>query len=185
MAYNESIEETKKITVSVMHGELLTKSLRLEEIDSELAQLESEFLENKKKLEKEKKKIFTEVKNIHKRIPKLLLNELNKASKKKTPRKGMSGGINKKKPVPKKIRLYLDLDKEDLKSRIEISKLLNQKFIEDKLRKGKEIKLDKKVSKLFGYKKGHVIKFNEYQTFIKNIYDNDEEISTNKVVINV
>merc|ERR1711959_529529 len=139
MAYNESIEETKKITVSVMHGELLTKSLRLEEIESELAQLESEFLENKKKLEKEKKKIFTEVKNIHKRIPKLLQNELNKASKKKTPRKGMSGGINKKKPVPKKIRLYLDLDKEDLKSRIEISKLLNQKFIEDKLRKGKEI----------------------------------------------
>lgn len=185
MADNESNEETKKVTVSVMHSELLTKSLRLEEIESELSQLESEYLDNKKKLEKEKKKIFTEVKNIHKKIPKLFQNELNKASKKKTPRKGMSGGINKKKPVPKKIRLYLDLDKEDLKSRIEISKLLNKKFIEDNLRDGKQIKLDKKVGKLFGYKKGHVIKFNEYQTFIKNIYDNDEEISSNKVVIDV
>jgi hypothetical protein len=38
--------------------------------------------------------------------------------------------------------------------------------------------VDKKTAKIFGFKEGHEIKFTEFQTFLKNIYDS---VSKNEV----
>jgi hypothetical protein len=56
--------------------------------------------------------------------------------------------------------------------------LLNNKFKELGLKKGQETILDKKTAKLFGVDEGHVIKFQECQKFLANIYEKENPKST-------
>ena len=82
--------------------------------------------------------------------------------------------------VPKKLRIYLDLKEDELLPRVKVCKLLNAKLSNDGLRDKKVIKLNKKVGKVLGYKKGYEIEFKQFQTWLKEFYNNDEEINNSK-----
>ena len=171
----------KKLTVKEYHLKIFELLSNLDENDKELKNLELEFLENKKKLLLEKKKVKRELNLIEKKLPKLFDNEINKARKQKRNNNGNNkGGIMKPCKVPKKLRIYLDLKEDELLPRVKVCKLLNAKLSNDGLRDKKVIKLNKKVGKVLGYKKGYEIEFKKFQTWLKEFYNNDEEINNSK-----
>lgn len=181
----DTIEESKKkLDVKDYHSKLFECFNELESNDKELKNLELEYIESKKKLLSAKKKIYRDISAIQKKLPKLFTNEINKARKQKRNNNGNNkGGIMKPSKVPKKLRVYLNLKDDELLPRVKVCKLLNAKLTSDGLRdkdNQKVIKLNKKVGKILGYKKGHQIEFTKFQTFLADFYNNDEEIKKEK-----
>ena len=89
------------------------------------------------------------------------------------------GGFNKMAEVPERLREYIGIDKSDLKSRPQVTKLLNQKFSDcnliniDKDDSGKETKmitLDKATAKKLKRQEGSKIRARDIQTFIAQFY---------------
>ena len=179
---SEKIDESKKkLTVKEYHLKIFELLSDMDDNDKQLKDLELEYLDKKKKLLSEKKKIKREFNFIEKKLPKLFDNEINKARKQKRNNNGNNrGGIMKPCKVPKKLRVYLDLKEDELLPRVKVCKLLNAKLSEDGLREKKVIKLNKKVGKVLGYKKGYEIEFKQFQTWLKEFYNNDNE--TNKSI---
>lgn len=184
----EQIDESKKkLDVKDYHLKLFETFSALEKNDKELKNLSLEYNENKKKLQTDRKKLYREINTIEKKLPKLYNNEISKARKQKRNNNGNNkGGIMKPSKVPKKLRVYLDLKEEDLLPRVKVCKLLNQKLTSDGLRNKdnkKIIKLNKKVGKILGYKKGHEIEFKQFHGWLAEIYRNDEEINKEKSIV--
>ena len=181
-----SEESKKKMEVKDYHSKLFEVFSALQDCDKELKNLSLEYNENKKKLENEKKKLHREIVAIEKKLPKLYSNEIAKARKQKRNNNGNNkGGIMKPSKVPKKLRVYLDLKEDDLLPRVKVCKLLNQKLTSDGLRdkdNKKIIKLNKKVGKILGYKKGHEIEFKQFHGWLAEIYRNDDEINKEKSI---
>ena len=143
----------------------LTTDLKKNESEHKLLQ------DNLHKIEKTRSDIIKQLSRIN-----LLLNksieEGIKFGSKKPKRKGTSSsGFNKEGPVPPKLIKYLALDDEIQMSRPKVGSLLYQKFKADNLTTGQNITFDKDTSKFFSKNKDYELNFKQFQTFLKEIYD--------------
>ena len=98
--------------------------------------------------------------------------EVKRVAKEKPKRKGnKDGGFNKETPVPPKLIKYLGLEDGVLMARPKVMSLLNDKFKADGLKNGQTTVLDKNASKSLGKEKDREIKFTEFQSFLKEFYE--------------
>lgn len=171
----EKKEKPKKLT----HEEILNDINKVLESENVL---ESEISELEKTLASKIKLRTTYRKSKNKLIgllPKAYIDGLNKARKEKKKRTNNSkSGILAEHPVPPVLLKFLNLPDSTLLMRPKVFSLLNNKFKELGLKKGQDTILDKKTAKLFGVEEGHVIKFQECQKFLANIYEKANTKST-------
>ena len=125
----------------------------------------------KNELEKKKNDLDKQLHKLLIQLPKVYSDDINKARKEKKPRAPSVNGILKLNPVPPVLIKFLGLNDNELLQRPKVMSLLNEKFKTLGLKQGQTTILDKKTAKIFGLNEGHEIKFTEFQTFLKNIYD--------------
>jgi hypothetical protein len=165
-----SFEETLENNESLL--------LETSEIFNELSELEKDYEKNKKELQARLRKNLKKLKTDSSKFVKMLGAEMKSAKKKKKSSGNSTGGFNKPVPVPKKLCSYLDIDEDEL-PRPAVSKLLNAKFKEKGFRDGKIVTITgSKDAKALGVKKGHVIEFKDFQTFLAKFY-NEESANAN------
>ena len=161
--------------------EELTK--KLDKIQNSIKIVDKEISETEKHL-KVKEKLRNDYERQRNSILKILSkthkDEITKAQKEgKTTRKGnINGGFNKDQPVPEILKRFLGLSPDAVMKRPQVMSLLNSKFTELKLKQGQETKLNKATVKeleLDNSWDGKVIKFTEFQTFLKQFYPSKEE----------
>jgi hypothetical protein len=183
----EMTEVKKKLSIEDYHEAIFKCLEKLDDLDDEINSAKDEYLLRLKQINNSKKKVKRNLKNIKKKIPKSLENAISKAKKEKRQRKGPNnGGFVKVKKVPQKLVDYLGLDDGAELSRPQVVHLINEKFKKDGLRDGKRVLLSKEVAKSFGKKvdkktKKYIIEFSGLQTFVADIYK-EEESSNNLVV---
>ncbi len=98
--------------------------------------------------------------------------EVKRVAKEKPKRKGnKDGGFNKETPVPPKLVKYLGLEDGVHMARPKVMSLLNDKFKADGLKNGQTTVLDKNAAKALGKEKDREIKFTEFQSFLKEFYE--------------
>ena len=156
------------------------ESLLLEtsEIFNELSELEKDYEKNKKELQVRLRKNLKKLKTDSGKFAKMHGTEMKSARKKKRSSGNSTGGFNKPVPVPKKLCSYLEIEEEEL-PRPAVSKILNAKFKEKGFRDGKTVTITgSKDAKALGVKKGHVIEFKDFQTFLAKFY-NEESANAN------
>jgi len=175
----EKKEKPKKLT----HEELLVeinKVLEAETIlENEISELEK-VLASKIKLRATYRRSKTKFIGL---LPKAYQDGLNKARKEKKKRTNSSkSGILAEHPVPPVLQKFLGLPESTLLMRPKVFSLLNNKFKELGLKKGQETILDKKTAKLFGVDEGHVIRFQDCQKFLADIYEKANSKNTEVVL---
>jgi hypothetical protein len=159
---------------------------------NKIIEAEAEFVEKEKEYEKEKKEYYSthkkhirEIETLMKRFEKAFNSEVSKKKQRKTENAG-KGGFNKQTDVPEVLRKFIGIDVDELKSRPEVTKLLNAKFSEAGLMKtkkddnGKEIKviiLDKATAKKLGRKENDEIRNKDIQTFIAQFYRESNKLT--------
>ena len=123
------------------------------------------------------------IEKLNKLMPKAHDDDINKVRKEKKKRKSnIKSGILAEIPVPQILLNYLDLPESSILSRTTVFSLLNKKFSQLKLKNGQETILDKDNAKIFDVPEGYVIKFEQFQTFLANIYEK-ANIKTNEVIL--
>ena len=153
---------------------------------SDLEKLEITFSDKEKLFEKEQKEFYNSKKKINreltlvlKRFDKMYKSQLGKTKKPRNTENAGKGGFNKMKEVPECLREYIGLEKTDIKSRPDVTKLLNQKFRDGNMihvkkdENGKETKiiiLDKATAKKLKRPEGVEIRCRDIQTFIAQFY---------------
>merc|ERR1711903_213465 len=144
----------------------------IDEVDQTLSTLSKKCNDLKKSRDKLDKKFKKEMDSI--------IKELDKNNQKKSKHKKQSGGITEPKPVPQVIKKFLDLEAEVLLTRPKVHSKLHAKFKELGFVEGQTVTLDKKTAKIFGKngKSEYTIKFNEFQTFLKQIYDAEFKLNS-------
>lgn len=180
----ESDEETetttkKKLNAHDLYTELSQRIIKIKEAETSFNEKEAEFEREQKEYKSTHKKHMREIENLMKRFEKAFNQEVSKKKPRKTDNAG-KGGFNKQTEVPEVLRKYIGINSDELKSRPEVTKLLNAKFSEAGLMKtkkddetGKEIKviiLDKSTAKKLGRKDGDEIRNKDIQTFIAQFY---------------
>jgi hypothetical protein len=160
--------------------EELTKKLEglrvdIKEVNKEISELEKQL----KTKEKVRNDYERQCNAIVKVLSKTHNDEVNKAIKAKPKRKGnVNGGFNREQPVPEVLAKFLGLDDGASMARPKVMSALNNKFTELKLKEGQNTTLDKATAKALGLGKegeGKVIKFTEFQSFLKTFYPKKEE----------
>jgi hypothetical protein len=160
--------------------EELTKKLEalrgdIKDVNKEISELEKQ-LKSKEKLRNEHER---QVNAIVKVLSKTHNDEVNKAIKSKPKRKGnVNGGFNREQPVPEVLAKFLGLEDGASMARPKVMSALNNKFTELKLKEGQNTTLDKATAKALGLGKegeNKVIKFTEFQSFLKTFYPKKEE----------
>jgi hypothetical protein len=184
---SESEEETtidekkkqKKLTASELYSEISTRFHNLIEFDTSFTEKEKEFEKEQKEFQTLRKKVIREMEGYLKRFEKAFNSEVGKKKKPRKTENAGKGGFNKQTVVPEILRNFIGINEDELKSRPEITKLLNAKFNEDGLMKtkkddnDKEIKiivLDKATAKKLKRKEGDEIRNKDIQTFIAQFY---------------
>ena len=167
---NEDIkkDKTKKLT----HEELLDEINGMTEseniLESEIIDLQTLLMtkiKERKALAKKKNKLLGLLQKAHN-------DGLNKARKEKKKRTNTSkSGILTEHPIPPILLKFLNLPENTVMMRPKVFSLLHNKFKELGLKKGQEAILDKKTAKLFGVEDGHVIRFQDFQKFLADIYE--------------
>lgn len=158
----------------------LTK--RLDSIQVSIKTVDKDISETEKLL-KVKEKMRNDYERQRNSILKVLSkthnDEVTKARKEKPKRKGnMNGGFNKDQPVPDVLKKFLGLSPDVVMKRPQVMSALNNKFTELGLKKGQETILDKTTVKELELDKsyeGKVIRFVEFQTFLKGFYPTKED----------
>jgi hypothetical protein len=133
--------------------------------------LEKKINENNKLIDKELKQIELN----QKLIPKTLEIKFKEEMKIKKKRENNGKGINEKRPVPAKLRTYLNLDDNVLLARTEVHSLFSDKIIADGLKKDKQIEITPTFSKYFSIDKikaGDTFEPKGVHSILKLIYDN-------------
>jgi hypothetical protein len=97
------------------------------------------------------------------------INKTRKEKKKRT--NNSKSGILAEHPIPPILQKFLNLPENTLLMRPKVFSLLNNKFKELGLKKGQETILDKKTAKLFGVDEGYIIRFQDCQKFLADIYE--------------
>jgi hypothetical protein len=184
---SESEEETttdekkkqKKLTASELYTEISSRFQNLIEFDASFSEKEKEFEKEQKEFQTLRKKVIREMEGYLKRFEKAFNSEVGKKKKPRKTENAGKGGFNKQTVVPEILRNFIGINEDELKSRPEITKLLNAKFNEDGLMKtkkddnDKEIKiivLDKATAKKLKRKEGDEIRNKDIQTFIAQFY---------------
>lgn len=172
-------EKSKKLT----HEEIFLEINKI--LEAEIT-LENEISELEKILISKIKLRSTYRKNRNKYIgllPKAYLDGINKARKEKKKRTSNNkSGILAEHPIPPILLKFLELPENTLLMRPKVFSLLNNKFKELGLKKGQDTILDKKTAKLFGVNEGYVIKFQECQKFLADIYDKANSKTTEVIL---
>ena len=166
MSFNDSLEN---------HDSML---LETGELFNELSELDKDYEKNRKELCTRLRKNLKKLRADSSKFTKSFESELKGAKKKKKGSGNSTGGFNKPVPIPKKLVSYLDLDDSEL-SRPAVAKLLNARFKEREFRDGKTVTISQsKDAKALGVKKGHVIEFSQFQTFLAKFYNEESKPST-------
>jgi hypothetical protein len=176
----EKKEKSKKLT----HDEIITEINNILESESIL---ENEILELEKILTT-KLKLRTNYRRMKNKyiglLPKAYIDGLNKARKEKKKRTNNSkSGILAEHPIPPILLKFLNLPENTLMMRPKVFSLLNNKFKELGLKKGQETIIDKKTAKIFDIEEGHIIKFQDCQKFLADIYDKANNNKVNGITI--
>jgi len=176
-----------KLTSDALFKKIVEQFNALELSESTFLEKEKEFEKEQKEFASARKKTMRELSFYMKRFEKSFKTDIGKKKPRKTENAG-KGGFNKQTEVPQLIRDYIGINKEELLSRPQVTKLLNQKFSEAGLMKvkkddeGKETKyiiLDKSAAKKLKRKEGDEIRLRDIQTFIAHFYKEAHEMSIN------
>jgi len=177
---DEAVEKKTKEKKTKESFEELTKKLEalrsdIKDVNKEISELEKQL----KSREKVRNDYERQCNAIVKVLSKTHTDEVNKAIKSKPKRKGnVNGGFNKEQPVPEVLSKFLGLEDGITMARPKVMSALNNKFTELKLKDGQNTTLDKATAKALGLGKegdGKVIKFTEFQSFLKTFYPKKEE----------
>ena len=178
---NEENQVKVKQTSSDHYDELTSMFGVLNTIESSYNEKRKEFEKLDKEYNSQKKKQLKDIEQFMKKFGKTLNIELLKNTKVRKTGNSGKGGFNKLIPVPSKLREYLALADDIMMTRPQVTRMLNDKFKEEKFRSeenGKVIKItNKKSAKILGCEHNKMIQFNEFQTFIASFY-NEETTST-------
>ena len=171
-------DKQKKLNAHELFNELSKRFALINEADIAFAEKEKELEKEQKEFKANHKKNVKELEALMKRFEKAFNSEFSKKKPRKTENAG-KGGFNKPTDVPEVLRKYIGIDADELKTRPEVTKLLNAKFSEAGLMKTKkdenekEIKiivLDKATAKKLNRKEGDEIRNKDIQTFIAQFY---------------
>jgi hypothetical protein len=178
-------KKIKKLNSEELFNDIVTRFTTLESSDNDFNEKEKAFEKEHKEYQSSRKKSMRELSTIIKRFEKIFKHDMSKKKPRKTEYAG-KGGFNKQVEVPELLRTFIGIDKEELMSRPQVTKLLNQKFTELNLMKtkkdeesGKETKviiLDKATAKKLKRKDGDEIRNRDIQTFIAHFYKEGSEV---------
>jgi hypothetical protein len=175
----KSKEKKMKETFDELSKKLDVLQLNIKTIDKEILEIEKSL--------KSKEKIRNDYERQRNSLLKLLSkthnDEVTKARKEKPKRKGnVNGGFCKEHPVPDVLVKFLELKEgETCLARHQVMSKLSNKFSQMGLKKGQDTTLNKEVVKELELDKSNidrVIKFGEFQTFLKGFYPTKEEKNT-------
>ncbi len=178
-------EKHKKLNAHDLYTELSNRINKISEEEAVFSEKEKEFEKEQKEFKTAHKKNMRDIESLMKRFEKAFNHEISKKKPRKTENAG-KGGFNCPKNVPEILRKYIGIDKDELKTRPEITKLLNAKFTESDLMKikkddnGKEIKviiLDKITAKKLKREENEEIRNKDIQVFIAEFYRENAEQS--------
>jgi hypothetical protein len=161
-------EKKPKESFQDLTSKLAQLTVEIKEVDGQINEIEKSLKAKEKEktdLERQRNKIFSLLDKSHE-------DDIRRAQKEKPKRRGnKDGGFNKEQPVPPKLIKYLGLDSDIKMSRPKVMSLLNNKFKEDGLKEGQKTTLNKDVAKILGQKTGRTIEFTEFQSFLKELYE--------------
>ena len=165
---NISKEKKLKKTWQEVAVEWEKVSLELKENEAKHKELQEALHKNEKnrnELERQRNRLYSVLSKSHD-------DEIKRVVKLKPKRKGnKKGGFNKETPVPLKLIKYLGLEEGTEMSRPKVMSLLNNKFKTVGLKNGQITTLDKNTAKSLEKEENREIKFTEFQSFIKEFYD--------------
>jgi hypothetical protein len=177
---NQDKKKEKKLKESF---DELTK--RLDVLQISIKNIDKEILEADKMLkvkEKSRNDFERQRNSILKLLSKTHNDEVTKARKEKPKRKGnINGGFCKDHPVPEILIKFLGLEPGAMMKRPQVMSALSNKLTELKLKQGQNTILDKATVKALELDKsydGKVIKFGEFQTFLKGFFPTKEVQNT-------
>ena len=183
--------ETVNHTYEDIKIELEKLNKQIKERSEEIICSEKSIMIKKKdllNLEKERNKLFTLFpKAINAKIKDALIKKiLPKETPKKTLNKTVETNVNKKElpkktvkttyvskscPVPPKLIKYLGLEKNAILPKLQIVRLLNQKFKDENMKIGQVSTLNKEAAMALGKEEGREITLWGFSTFIRELYD--------------
>ena len=167
-ADKESKEKKAKKTWQEVAAEWEKVTSDLKENETKHKELQEALHKNEKarnELERQRNRLYGALAKSHD-------EEVKRVAKEKPKRKGnKDGGFNKETPVPPKLVKYLGLDDGVQMARPKVMSLLNDKFKADGLKNGQTTVLDKNAAKALGKEKDREIKFTEFQSFLKEFYE--------------
>lgn len=140
-----------------------------ETFDDKLNELREELRENYI----QQKKIMNDIKdlaNLHKKDLRLAVKSGNRLNS------GKHSGFNKPQTVPQSIKNLLKIE-DDVLSRSKVTELMYKYFTDNKMYNSKtkrEIIPNSKIKKLFGMKEGDIITFYNMQTWLKKVYNENQ-----------
>ena len=112
--------------------------------------------------------------------------EVKKATKEKPKRKGnKEGGFNKPKLLPPVLIKFLKLEPGTLLPRPAVMKMMNNALKEKGLKEGQDTTLDAATAKALGKESGRVIGFKEFQSFLKEFYNEAFPEDSKKNTVNL
>lgn len=149
----------------------------LNEIQENIKLIDKDINEYDKNLKIKKKLRYENERKrniILKKIPKSHNDSIIKTRKEKPKRKGnVNGGFCKDQPVPKILIKFIGLEEGITMKRPQVMSALSNKLISLGLKQGQNTILDKQAVKLLELDSsyiGKIIKFGEFQTFLKGFY---------------
>ncbi len=175
-------DKKKKLTTPELVTELMTLIESYESINESFNEKFKQFETEKKEHDSAEKKIMRNINNVIGRINKIIVHEHSKKKPRNTTNAG-KGGFNKPLPVPEILRKFIGINDDELMSRPQVTKLLNQKFQELELMKKekddndkiiKVIILDKATAKKLNRTNGDKIRTKDIQTFISQFYHEEK-----------
>ncbi len=175
-------DKKKKLTTPELISELMSLIEAYESNNEAFNEKFKQFESDKKEHDSAEKKIMRNINNIISRINKVIVHEHSKKKPRNTTNAG-KGGFNKPLPVPEVLRKFIGINEDELMSRPQVTKLLNQKFQElDLMKKEKDdndkvikiIILDKATAKKLHRTNGDKIRTKDIQTFISQFYHEEK-----------
>ena len=168
----------KRLTPLELFDELIQRFNNIEKAEANFNEKQKEFDQIQKEFNSTYRKNMRELSSYIKRFDKHYRSQEGKKKARKTGNAG-KGGFNKPVAVPEKLRTFIGIDEDELKTRPEVTKLLNAKFadlnlIEERIEDDKKtniIKLNSSAQKALGIaKKDSEILKKDIQTFIAKFY---------------
>jgi len=176
----DSTEDSKRkrLTPLELFDELIQRFNNIERAEAKFNEKQKEFDQVQKEFNTTYRKNMRELSNYIKRFDKHYRAQEGKKKARKTGNAG-KGGFNKPVAVPEKLRDFIGIGEDELKTRPEVTKLLNAKFaelglVEERVEDNKKtniIKLNGSALKALGVaKKDSEILKKDIQTFIAKFY---------------